>query len=1132
MREKQEKNEMNEFMLKDAMKDCKLDSGRKDAIWEQIRAKRSEYSTRGSRRHLEKIIVGYISVALAFTLTITVGAGLWSQMTEEDQSDNPSGVRLTENSGVGSAPGENTPAIIGTKSIWADKEGVEDFVELLNTEKGWENEPMNKLEDFRDTLNYQFNTSYSADNILRIHSSDLEGQDAYQIYQQYGQKPGEEVKSWVLYQGENIYPLMVWYPRDVTLEKPSIGTPQQDIELYHIWSPLAFFDFTLEDPRGDGSRDLLIIANSMQLSFCVNWRSDNTKNYICKWYQNAQYDECEVCIYAFNIDNGLNTIKRHDFEASEYDQSFCVFNNGDDNDRKINVMYANPSPKMGRTVTGEFSYECSIEERRYGMLLYGGNDGGEDWAFIETADIPPETLPSVTTNPPVNTRPSADEADAVTDSGLLLCLNESGDSYYVLSVGSCTDSNIVIPESWDGLPITKIGEKAFIRCQTLISITVPEGVTEICDRAFFECWNLMDVSLPNSLRIIGEYAFAGCSGFKDFTIPDGVTTLGYLSFWNCIELISITIPESVTEIDGNVFRECQSLYIFNVAEGNPNYHSTGNCLIQTKEKRLISGNYNTIIPTDGSIAEIGPYAYANLYAPVKRYITIPDSVKVIREFAFYNYRLLYEITMSEGVTIIEDGAFGSCQNLRGVFIPKSVTKIRAGAFDNCDKLTDIYYAGTEAEWNSIQIIGIIGITVHYEATELPPLQEEETPIKPPADEFEIEGGLFLRPNESGDSYYVSSFGNCTDSHIVIPSSWNGLPITKIGNGAFSKCDLTSVVIPDSITEIEGAAFANCKNLKSIIIPDSVTAIGTSIFWGSTALTNVTLSKKLTKIPESAFWGCTALTEITIPDGVTQIIFLSFHDCTNLKSVTIPESVTLICFGSFWNCESLTDVYYTGSQKGWKAIPIDNYNEWLTSATIHFAKDDWETPDPTEPEVPKEVETEQGLLLRLSDSGDYYNVVGIGSCKDTDLVIPASYNGLPIYIIAPNAFDNCEGLVSVTISEGIFEIGSGAFQKIDSLISVTIPSSVGTVGNNAFLGCVNLQNVTIAEGVLRYGAEAFFGCRSLKTITIPKGAEFIGEWIFDGCDSLTDVYFGGSKAEWEYAAFDVMPPDHATLHFAE
>ena len=204
----------------------------------------------------------------------------------------------------------------------------------------------------------------------------------------------------------------------------------------------------------------------------------------------------------------------------------------------------------------------------------------------------------------------------------------------------------------------------------------------------------------------------------------------------------------------------------------------------------------------------------------------------------------------------------------------------------------------------------------------------------------------------------------------------------------------------------------------------------------------------------------------------------------------------------------------------------------------------------------------------------YVITGIGSVTGTDIVIPASINGIPVTAIGDDAFNGCSGIKSVVIPNSVTSIGSQAFRDCTSLTSVTIPDSVTYIGGLSFYECyklvevINNSSLNITAGYLRHGYVgyyakevhtgeskivnlndclfytsdevnylvayvgndtdlilpddyngqeyeiyyyAFYGCKSLVSITIPDSiTTYNGELSFDGCKSLEGVYYGGEK----------------------
>lgn len=179
---------------------------------------------------------------------------------------------------------------------------------------------------------------------------------------------------------------------------------------------------------------------------------------------------------------------------------------------------------------------------------------------------------------------------------------------------------------------------------------------------------------------IGDYAFAECSSLTGITIPDSVTVIGDSAFYACSSLTEIAIPNSVTSIGEDAFYCC-------------------------------SGLTKATIPN--SVTSIGAYAfsYTNLTG-----VTIPNNITNIGLGTFAGCSSLTDITIPNSVATIGAYAFEDCSNLTEIIIPKSVTLIGTRAFLGCG-LTDVYYTGSEADWNKISIDNyseqLPDATIHY-----------------------------------------------------------------------------------------------------------------------------------------------------------------------------------------------------------------------------------------------------------------------------------------------------------------------------------------------------------------------------------------------------------------------------------
>ena len=500
--------------------------------------------------------------------------------------------------------------------------------------------------------------------------------------------------------------------------------------------------------------------------------------------------------------------------------------------------------------------------------------------------------------------------------------------------------NIVIGDS-----VTKIGSYEFASCTGLTSITIPNSVKSIGHHAFWNCTGLTSITIPDGVTNIGDYVFCCCSGLTNVKIPDNVTSIGNYAFSGCSGLTSVTIPDSVTSIGGYAFDDCTGLTKVNITDiaawcnvsfkdwdSNPLYYAHNLYL----NDKLVT---DLIIP-DG-VTNIGVRAFYNCSGLIS--VTIPDSVMSIGNFAFYGCSGLTSVTVGNGVTSLSGFSFENNKNLKNIVIGNSVTSIDSDTFYGCSGLTSIIIPDSVTSINRTAFgncTGLTSITIPDSVTTI--------------DSSAFSGCTGLTYVNTGNGVTtLSGFSNKNLKSIVIGNNvteigcytfkgCTGLTSVTIGNGvtkirdsAFEGCtSLTSIAIPDSVTRIYDDAFRGCTGLTSVTIGNSVTSIGDYAFSGCTNLTNVTIPDSVTSIGR-AFNGCTGLTSITIPDSVTSIGDSAFSGCTDLMSIIIPDSVTGIYYEAFKGCIKLKDVYYTGSEDEWKSIKIENRNDYLKNATIHY-----------------------------------------------------------------------------------------------------------------------------------------------------------------------------------------------------
>ena len=280
---------------------------------------------------------------------------------------------------------------------------------------------------------------------------------------------------------------------------------------------------------------------------------------------------------------------------------------------------------------------------------------------------------NVTTAPIVTTEPD------VYSEGLDIKLTYDNKGCVVSGIGTCTDTEIVIPLEYMGLPIVKIENNAFYKCTNITSVIIPSNVTEIGKSAFYGCEALQKITIPSKLNVLSESVFSGCKSLKNITIPNGVTEIGANAFSSCSELTSITIPDSVTYIGKGAFYKCTKLVSMTLP------------FVGEKTDRSGYTNFGYIFGTSSGNSQV-PKSLINV---------VITGGNILDDNAFNGCSGIRIITLPNSLLFIGHYAFQNCTNLERVVIPKSVIYIGSRAFVNCPKSTIFCKANKQpAEWDA------------------------------------------------------------------------------------------------------------------------------------------------------------------------------------------------------------------------------------------------------------------------------------------------------------------------------------------------------------------------------------------------------------------------------------------------
>ncbi|MDE6413893.1 MAG: leucine-rich repeat protein [Anaeroplasmataceae bacterium] len=432
-------------------------------------------------------------------------------------------------------------------------------------------------------------------------------------------------------------------------------------------------------------------------------------------------------------------------------------------------------------------------------------------------------------------------------------------------------------ESFTAPNLKYVGSRAFGYCEALTEANLPSVIS--LDNAFYACKNLQTITLSpclekmpaystndrgeiNALKYVPEtcviYYYKG-TAFEDFYKTTGIKN----------PIINLSNDEAFTYIvvDGEV-------------------HITG--LNGAAPAKLVIPSYID----DKPVTKICEGAFEGCISSIKLNVLY---LKEIEENAFKGCINLTDVYLTR-INIIGAYAFANCSNLKNLTI-ESVNEIGAYAFNGCTNLKVVTLP------DCLNNIGdkALGFDANWLISDFVIYANEDTF----AHTYALENGIefqtifenikgfyydtYMNENTGKEEIVISLVETYTTGNIIIPESYKGMTISKIGDEAFSSCLATGVILPSTITTIGIKAFSNCHFLESINL-DNILTVGQNAFYGCQSLKYVNMPL-VEKIPWSVF-GCCSSLKIADLSGVIELGQDAFNECYSLEKVICPNLVTL------------------------------------------------------------------------------------------------------------------------------------------------------------------------------------------------------------------------------------------------
>ena len=261
----------------------------------------------------------------------------------------------------------------------------------------------------------------------------------------------------------------------------------------------------------------------------------------------------------------------------------------------------------------------------------------------------------------------------VPSEGLSFSLSEDGTGYLVNGIGECKDTQIMIPATYEQLPVLGLMPRALQGAKEVTYVHLPEGATGIGEWALQDCVNLRRIEIPPTVNHIGREAFSGCLRLSEIVIPEGVLIISNATFRDCVNLTTMHLPSTLSVIDQNAFENCRSMTEISIPES----------VLQINAQAFKNCDGLTAVRYDGTI---------DGWCSIEFDYDDANPVEIAKHLYIGEQLVEGVLTIPEGVVTINRQALMGIADITAVILPESIQT--TGSFAGCEQLEYIVFKGS------------------------------------------------------------------------------------------------------------------------------------------------------------------------------------------------------------------------------------------------------------------------------------------------------------------------------------------------------------------------------------------------------------------------------------------------------